>query len=467
MSFTPKVACRLLLLAASALCAPQLHAMTLADAFATAYETNPNLAAARARLQATDETVTQARGGMRPTVRGFTSYGLNSDYVSSGVARGTSTGDPFSVGLEASQPLYDGGQTTNSVRARLADVSAARARLTDLEQQVLLQVVTAYMDIRRDTENLALAQNNVRVLNEQLRATQDRFEVGEVTRTDVSQARARVAESQSNLSLAEGRLDISRQRFRQVVGVDPVDLRAPPPLPELPRSIDDALQMALNNHPAIVAARFDDSAASSDVRAAIGSLLPSVSLDGSASLNDSGVFDNNTIQRRNAQVLLRATVPIYQAGVEYSRIRQSQALASAARAGITTEARARQLEVESAWTELATARAAIVSERQRVAAAQLAFEGVREEALVGSRTTLDVLDAEQELLDARVRLVEALRSEYVAGYTLLAAVGGLTVADLGVDAVIYDPLISFERNNERLVGFEATEDTVWEEFWRP
>lgn len=467
MSFSPRLARRIVLLAATALWAPQLHAMTLAEAFATAYESNPNLSAARARLQATDETVTQARGGMRPTVRAVSTYGVSSDYASSGAASGTSTSDPFSVGIEASQPLYDGGQTTNSVRARLSDVSAARARLTDLEQQVLLQVVTAYMDIRRDEENVRLAQNNVRVITEQLRATQDRFEVGEVTRTDVSQARARLAESQSNLTIAEGQLDASKQRFRQVVGVEPSNLRAPPPLPELPRSQDDALTMALQNHPAIVAARFDDSAASSDVRSAIGSLLPSVSLDGSASVSDSGVFDNDSINRRNAQVLVRATVPIYQAGVEYSRIRQSQALASAARASITTEARARQLEVENAWTTLAVARAAIVSERQRVAASQLAFEGVREEALVGSRTTLDVLDAEQELLDARVRLVEAIRSEYVAGYSLLSAVGGLTVANLGVDAVVYDPLISFERNNERLVGFEATEDTVWEEFWRP
>ena len=447
--------------------APSAQAMTLAEALATAYETNPNLSVARARLQATDETVTQARGGLRPTVGAFTSYGLRTDEVRGGNQAGSENTDPFSVGIEASQPLYDGGRTTNSVRARLADVSAARARLTDLEQQVLLDTVTAYLDIRRDTEALGLAQNNVRVIAEQLRASEDRFEVGEVTRTDVSQARARLAEAQSNLSIAEGRLEASRQRFRQVVGVEPGDLRAPPPLPPLPGSLEEARAIALERHPLLVAAQFDDRAASSDVRAAIGALLPSVSLDGEASLNDSATFGSNSIDRRTAQVTLRARVPLYQAGVEYSRIRQSQALASAARAGIQTEARNRQLVVDNAWTNLTVARAAIRSERQRVAAAQLAFEGVREEALVGSRTTLDVLDAEQELLDARVRLVDGIRTETVAAYELLAAIGGLTIADLGIDAAVYDPVIPFEQNNARFAGFEPTEDTVWEQFWRP
>lgn len=450
-----------------AVAAPGAGAMTLAEALAAAYETNPNLSVARARLQATDETVTQARGGLRPSVGAFTSYGLRADDVRGGNQAGSDNTDPFSIGIEASQPLYDGGRTTNSVRARLSDVSAARARLTDLEQQVLLDAVTAYLDVRRDLEAVGLAQNNVRVINEQLRASRDRFEVGEVTRTDVSQAQARLAEAQSNLTLTEGRLAASRQRFRQVVGTEPGDLRPPPPLPNLPRSIDEARSIALERHPLLVAAQFEDAAASSDVRAAMGALLPTVSLDGEASLNDSAAFGSRSVDRRTAQVTLRARVPIYQAGVEYSRIRQSQALASAARSGIQTEARNRQLAVDNAWTNLTVARAAIQSERQRVAASQLAFEGVREEALVGSRTTLDVLDAEQELLDARLRLVDGLRGETVAAYQLLEAIGALTIADLGIDAALYDPVIPFEQNNARFAGFERTEDTVWEQFWRP
>lgn len=457
------------LLAATCLSALAAHAeaMSLNEALAAAYETNPNLAVARSRLQAVDESVTQARGGLRPSVGAFTSYGLRTDDVRGGNQAGSSNSDPFSVGIEASQPLYDGGRTTNSVRARLSDVSAARARLTDVEQQVLLAAVTAFVDVRRDTEAVALARNNVRVIGEQLQATRDRFEVGEVTRTDVSQAEARLAEARSNLTLAEGRLASSQQRFRQIVGADPSNLRPPPPLPNLPTSLDEARTIALSRHPLLVAAQFDDSAASSDVRAAMGALLPSVSLDGEAALNDTAVFGSNSIDRRSAQVTLRARVPIYQAGVEYSRIRQQQALASAARAGIQNEARNRQLAVDNSWTNLMVARAAIQSERQRVAASQLAFEGVREEALVGSRTTLDVLDAEQELLDARLRLVDGLRGEVVAAYQLLESIGALTIADLGIDAAMYDPVIPFEQNNARFAGFERTEDTVWEQFWRP
>jgi outer membrane protein len=443
-----------------------VSAMSLDEAMATAYETNPDLATARSRLLATDEGVAAARAGLRPNLQASTAYGFEANSATGPRAVSDDT-DPFSAGVQASQPLYDGGRTVNRVRARIADVSAARARLTDLEQQVLLQVVTAYVDILRDEENVSLARNNVRVIAEQLRASQDRFEVGEVTRTDVSQARARLAEAEANLSLAEGRLEVSRQRFRQVVGVAPQNLSLPDRLPPLPGSLDEALSMALDRHPALVAARFDDRAASSDVRAAIGELLPRVSLDGDVGFTDGGVFNDGQTVNRSASVLLRATVPLYQGGAAYSGVRRAQALASAARTSISTEARARQLDVESAWTELAVAQANIRSQRQRVAAAQLAFEGVQEEALVGSRTTLDVLDAEQELLDARVRLVTAIREQYVSTYALLAAIGSLTIADLGIDAAMYDPAISFERNNDRWFGFEATEDTVWEEVWRP
>jgi outer membrane protein len=443
-----------------------VHAMSLNEAMATAYETNPDLATARSRLLATDEGVAAARAGLRPTVQATTSYGFETNNATGPRASSDDT-DPFSARVQASQTLYDGGRTINSTRARIADVSAAQARLTDLEQQVLLDVVTAYVDILRDEENVSLARNNVRVIAEQLRASQDRFEVGEVTRTDVSQAQARLAEAEANLSVAEGQLEVSRQRFRQVVGVEPQNLTLPDALPPLPISLDEARSVALDRHPALVAARFDDRAASSDVRAAMGELLPRVSLDGDVAFNDTGVFNDGQTVNRSASVVVRATVPLYQGGAAYSGVRRAQALASAARTSISTEARSRQREVESAWTQLRVAQANIRSNRQRVAAAQLAFEGVQEEALVGSRTTLDVLDAEQELLDARVRLVTAVREQYVTTYALLAAVGSLTIADLGIDAAMYDPTIAFEQNSDRWFGFEATEDTVWREVWRP
>ncbi len=448
--------------------ASRAGAMSLEEAFATAYETNPELIAARAALRAVDEGVAQARSGLRPQVDATTTYGAD---WRSDPASGSDSADPFAVSLDASQPLYDGGRTTNNVRAAIADVSAARARLEALEQQVLFDAATAYLDILRDEENVRLAENNVRVLTEEVRASRDRFEVGEVTRTDVSQAEARLAEAQANLASARGALDRSRQNFTLVVGAEPIGIAGLPDLPRVPADLEEALAVALESHPLVLAARFDENAAESDIRAQIGGLLPRISLDGSVGYSDGAVFanpDSVTINdRTSASVQVRATIPLYQGGAQYSRVRQAQALASEARANITTVARQRRQLVEAAWTELLVARANIRSVREQVAAQELAFEGVREEAIVGSRTTLDVLDAEQELLSARVRLVESIRNEYAAHYGLLSAIGELTMADMGIQTVAYDPDVSYDRNNDRFFGFDRTEDTVWEEIWRP
>jgi len=441
-----------------------VRADTLAQALESAYETNPELISARAALRATDENVNQARAGLRPNVSATFDYGV--DYTAG--SRGTDTGDdPFSASLNATQPLYDGGRTQNSVRGRIADVSAARARLSSLEQQILLQTVTAYVDVLRDQEFVRLAENNVRVINEQLRASRDRFEVGEVTRTDVSQAEARLADSRTNLSVSTGRLERSKQNYREVVGAEPQNLARQPPLPPLPQSMEEAVRLALENHPEMIATRFDETSASRDVKAQIGGLLPQVALLARVGYNQDALFGGDSIDGSDASVAVRATIPLYQSGAQYSRVRQAQALASRARADITTQARQRQRLAEAAWTELVVARANIVSTREQVDASQLAFDGVREEALVGSRTTLDVLDAEQELLDARVRVVDSLRNEYVAAYGLLSAIGALTAADLSLTVVAYDPEVNYAENNARLFGFAQTQDTVWEELWRP
>lgn len=442
--------------------APMAGADTLVEALASAYETNPSLISARAALRATDERVNQARAGLRPDVRATFDY--RKRYT--GGSNGAGSDDPFGTSLSVSQPLYDGGQTQNSVRGRIADVSAARARLQSLEQQVLLETVTAYVDVLRDQEFVRLAENNVRVIAEQLRASQDRFEVGEVTRTDVSQAEARLAESRTNLSASRGQLERSKQNYRSVVGAEPQNLARQPPLPALPQSLEETVTAALENHPELIASRFDEASAARDVKAEIGGLLPRVSLEASVGYNDS-VFATDSADQSDAQIGVRAVIPLYQAGAQYSRVRQAQAAASQARADITVEARQRQRLAEAAWTELQVARANIVSTREQVDASQLAFEGVREEALVGSRTTLDVLDAEQELLDARVRVVDSLRNEYVAAYSLLSAIGALTAADLDLTVVAYDPEVNYAENNARLFGFPQTQDTEWEELWRP
>jgi outer membrane protein len=442
-------------------------ALTLSEAIATAYETNPELLAARANLRGADERVNQARAGLRPRVDGFIDYGVRH---SDGKNINSDSNDEWRIGLDATQPLYDGGRTQNSVRARISDVSAARARLAALEQVVTFDVVTAYLDILAEQEFVRLADNNVRVIAEQLRAAQDRFEVGEVTRTDVSQAEARLAESSANLSIAQGRLDNARQAFRSVVGSEPLNLSIPQSLPPLPQSMEEAVTLALENHPLSIAARFDEESAARDIRVQMGDLLPTVSLQAGVDYGDS-IFDTTRGGRPDADttavVSLRADVPLYQGGAEYSRIREAQALASAARADLTTVARERRQVAEAAWTELQVARANIRANRERVDAAQLAFEGVREEANVGSRTTLDVLDAEQELLDARVRLVASIRDESVAAYGLLSAIGALTTAELQTPVDVYDPDENYAVNNARFIGFERTEDTVWEEIWRP
>lgn len=440
------------------------RADTLAGALSSAYETNPTLISARAALRATDERVTQARAGLRPDVRATLDY--RTRYTGGSLGDGGSE-DPYSTSLDVSQPIYDGGRTQNAVRGRIADVSAARARLSSLEQQVLLDTVTAYVDVLRDQEFVRLAQNNVRVIAEQLRAAQDRFEVGEVTRTDVSQAEARLANSRTNLSVSVGQLERSKQNYRSVVGAEPQSLERQPPLPPLPQSQAESVQAALENHPELIAARFDETSAARDVKAEVGGLLPRVSLEASVGYNDTGLLGSDSFDRSNAEVGVRAVIPLYQSGAQYSRVRQAQALASRARADITAEARQRQRLAEAAWTELVVARANIVSTREQVDASQLAYDGVREETLVGSRTTLDLLDAEQELLDARVRVVDSLRNEYVAAYALLSAIGALTAADLNLTVAAYDPEVNYAENNARLFGFPQTQDTVWEEIWRP
>jgi outer membrane protein len=442
------------------------RAVTLNEALAAAYESNPDIVAARAQVQAVDETVNQARAGFRPQAAADARYGLEWN-DRPGRGRDESS-DPFNAGVSVSQPLYDGGRTLNSVRARTADVLAARARLTQLEQTVFFDVVTAFLDVKRDIQFEELARNNVRVIAEELRASEDRFSVGEVTRTDVSQARARLAESNANLASVTGQLERSRQNFRALVGLEPINLGPSPNPPALPQSLDEARTIALENHPLIAAVRADESAASSDVRAAIADLLPELSAVASVDFDDDAVFKSGQVSENLGATLgLRATVPLYQGGAEYSRIRQNQALASQARANILAEGRERQRVAEAAWTELLVARANIRSTTEQVSAAQLAFEGVREEAIVGSRTTLDVLDAEQELLDARTRLVESQRDEAVAAYGLLSAIGVLTAADLNLDVARYDPVENFDRNSARWAGYERTEDTVWEELWRP
>ena len=436
---------------------------TLEEAFASAYATNPSLISARASLRAVDEGVPQARSGMLPNVSATATATANRSSIN-----GTPAGADFetgSVGVNASQVIYDGGRTYNAVEGAIANVNAARSRLTNTEQDVLLQVVTSYMNVRRDQQFVALAQNNIRLINEQLRAAQDRFEVGEVTRTDVSQAEARLAQALSDLAAREGALARSIQSYRRVVGAYPGPLDQPPPLPVLPQTLQEAVQMAMDNHPAISAARFDEESSRSDIAVAQGALLPRVTITGSVTYSEGGAQISNG--QTNASLQAQVVVPIYQGGAAYAGVRQAQAAQAASMADIHVATRQIREAVENAWSDLSVARTAIRAGRQQVKAAQLAFEGVREEAKLGARTTIDVLDAEQDLLNARSDLVASLRDEYVAGYNLISSVGMLTVTAQGVPVDVYNPGENYGLVNDKLFGFERDDLTEWERPYRP
>lgn len=430
---------------------------TLAGAFAAAYETNPTLEIARAALRATDEAVPAARAGLRPNVSATVSAALNNTSVNGPVPATTSA--PRSANLTYQQVFYDGGRTYNAVEGAESAVNSGRAQLISAEQVVLLGVVTAYMDLRRDQQFVTLAQNNVRLIREQLRAAEDRFAVGEVTKTDVSQAKARLAQAQAALAAQEGQLARAVQAYRRVVGVLPGVLEDPPVLPPLPQSSQEAVDEALDNHPDLRAAQHNEAAARSDIKSAIGALLPTLAVNGSTTyaLDTGGVSEGTTTMVLQVQ----ATVPLYQGGAEYAEIRRTREVQSQRMAEIHDSARNIQQDVENAWSDLQVARVAIRAGRQQVTAARLAFDGVKEEAKLGARTTIDVLDAEQELLDARTDLVTALRDEYVAGYTLLSTIGRLTARDLNLEVGLYNPETHFNEVSDKEYGFKQDELTKW------
>jgi outer membrane protein len=440
------------------------QADNFADALVETYKTHPDLAASRASLRSVDEAKIQqeAQGKIR----------VDGDFSYSAVGRSGGTAfsnnkpsDPFIAGVTASLPLYTGGRIANAIEGATDDVNGARASLRAVEQDVLLAAVTAYMDVRRDGEFVSLARNNVRVISEQLRAAQDRFSVGEVTRTDVSQAEARLAAARSILAANTGALARSRQAYVVAVGLAPGQLSPPPPLPDLPDSLEEATALAEANHPLLEAARHAARSAEKNVKIAIGAQLPTVSLNSSVGY-DNNIFTDGA-ETGFASVTIAGTVPLYTGGENPSRVRQAQAIVSQRQAQIHDTARFIRQSVAVAWANLEVARASIVANRQQIRAAQLAYEGVSEEAKLGSRTTLDVLDAEQELLNARSNLVGAQRDEYVAGYNLLSSVGSLSVKHLGLNAPSYD-IGEYEaqvRANPR--DYPKDGAAEWSSIWRP
>ncbi|MEL6769181.1 MAG: TolC family outer membrane protein [Pseudomonadota bacterium] len=439
-------------------------AQSLSDTLVTAYRNSPDLASARAAVKVQAENAVQARAQGRPFISGTATLDLEFDDFNEVVL-------PNTLGVTLSQQLYTGGQIRNATRAAETRITAEQQRLQAIEQSVLLEALTAHLDVLRDAAFVELGIKNLRVLSEQLRAARERFEVGEVTRTDVEQARAATAASRSSLAASRGALVASREIYLRAVGRPPGDLQRPPPLPDVPASVPEAVSLALVQDPALRAARIERQAAGFDVKTAIGALLPQLELTAQASrtdvLRDEDFLGNSIGAQTSGSVGLALTIPFYTGGLNYSNVRETQALVEAAVADITLAERTAVENVGSAYAALDVARASIEAGVLEVEASQLAFEGVQEEAKVGARTTLDVLDAEADVLEAESDLVSARRDEAVAIYSILASVGLLTVEHLGLEIEPDNEDEYYDEVRDRFFGYDASEDTVWTTRWRP
>lgn len=415
--------------------------LSLAQALTEAYRNNAALDAARAELRAVDEEYAQAIAGFRPTVTG------NADYISThSEADATSTGsDPKTVSIELTQPIYSGGSTVANVDASESLIESERAQLRATEQGVMLETVTAYMNILRDQRLLELNANNEKVLSENLDAARQRFTLGDITKTDVSQSESRLAAARAGRITAEGALKRSRAAFEQVTGgLQPEGLQKPALDIVLPQTLDAAISEGLERHPDVLFARFTDAAATAASRSIKGELLPSVALTGSLDRTYDNASRGET--EDSGTFALRASVPLYAAGgATYSRLRQSRETEQQRRLQVRDVERNVRQSVIEAWENLAATRAEKEARVAQIEAARTALEGVRLERDYGSRTTLDLLDAEQENLDAQVAFTSSDRDYVVASYSLLAAVGRLTAEELRLAVEYYNPQKNFQK----------------------
>ncbi len=436
------------------------YADSLADALATAYQNNPTLLAQRATLRATDEGVSQAISGWRPTIQAVGSAGWQKSpsLISqlSGTGASSQTLHPLSSRITLSQPIFRGFRTSNGVKQADSQVMAGRATLEATEQSVFVKTVQAYVDVIRDLAILELDTNNVAVLQRQLEATKDQFRVGELTRTDVAQAEARLSQAQSVRIQAQANLTASRASYKSVVGDMPGSLDPVPPLPGLPATEDEAMATALQDNPTLQSALYTEEASRHAIDVAKGVLLPTIDL--SAQRTDSrGTYRPGLSSYQDA-VTAQITIPLFQSGSEYSKVRQAKETNSHDRMQIESARREVTQTVTDAWNTLRAARSVIESSKEAVRANEIALDGVRQEASVGSRTTLDVLNAEQELLNTRTTLVTAEHDEYVAAYQLLSAVGQLTAEKLALPVKIYDPKEHYDHVKGKWFGFGTGSD---------
>jgi outer membrane protein len=443
-----------------------LRADTLKGALTNAYQNNPQLNSQRAVVRETDESVPQALSGYKPTV---SVTALVGEQFSSTVAQTTGVGGgpnyprssfgytPSSFGLTVSQTLFNGFQTANRVRQAESNTSAAREALRLAEETVLLNAATAYMDLLRDGALLDLQRRNVEVLQEQLRQTRDRSNVGEVTRTDVAQTEAQLAQGRATVLAAEAQYARSRAAYRQFIGVEAGTLQPAAPVDRLtPRSLLAAIGIARARHPSVGVAMFGIDAAVLQVKVTEGSLYPQASLVGTVG-QGWGTSPPNILQQFNTFVAAQVTIPIYNAGPTgvsdtFSAIRAAKETVGQKRMDLETARDQVQAAVVTAWGQLEASRAQILATQAGVAAAEIALDGVRQEARVGQRTTFDILLQQQTLVNARVALVTAQHDRVVASYTLLAAVGELNLPKVGIHIPLYDPTIHYQQVRDAWIG---------------
>lgn len=434
------------LMAVLALAFPMtVQADTLADALAGAYNNSGLLEQNRALLRAADEDVAIAVSALRPIVgwTGDVTYSYSDARSTLPTAQnlgqvGSRSNDSSSasLGLSAEILLFDGGRTRMGVDIAKESVLATRQGLIGVEQNILLQAVQAYTDVRSFTEIVTLRRNNLRVITQELRAAQDRFDVGEVTRTDVALAEARLAGANAELAQAEGDLAEARAFYRFAVGRDANALAVPPALPARPASLAAAQQLAMQSHPDILRARHEVTVSDLRILVAKASARPQVSLRTNYGLTEDL---NSSDYNRGGSVGINLSGPIYQGGRNSALERQAINAGTAARSALFETTQRIAQNVSTAYARVDVARAAIEASDRQIRAAQTAFEGVREEAALGARTTLDVLNAEQELLDARANRITAASGQYVAAYALLSSMGQLTARNLRLSVQIYDP----------------------------
>ena len=413
-------------------------AETLHDAMVGAYTHSGLLDQNRALLRAADEDVAQAVAALRPIINwsaSVTRSVTDTRTASSPVEVSTGTTNA-QLSLTLSLLLWDNKRSRLGVAAAKETVLATRQGLISIEQQVLQRAVSAYFNVRRETENVALQQNNLRLITEELRAAEDRFDVGEVTRTDVAQAQARLAKVRSGVAFAMGQLVQAQEEYANVVGRKPGRLAVPGALPRIERSIPRAKDQAVRNHPDLKQAQHAVAAADINVDIARRNTSPTVSAVGSISKTER--FNSNQYTD-NLQIGIQATGPIYQGGALASAQRSAIANRDAQRGNLHRIRHNIRQNVGNAYAQLQSAQAQLQATGERIRAAQVAFRGVREEATLGSRTTLDVLNAEQALLDAQASQISAQADRYIAAYSVLASLGQLTVTDLGLGVTQYDP----------------------------